>query len=607
MLRRHWGLLTTAAVFAAGSAGAQTAQQADLDKIEQMQRQMQQLQEQMKQVKSELIEAKRKAAEVKAAEQKSEIPPAFNGAYGADLKPFPTKAPSILDRVKLTWGGFLAAEAVYRQHSAVSDLGTPFDGIPYPFSPLYGEGEFRGSARQSRLSLLVEGALTPAQKLSGYYEMDFLGVGVTSNYNQSNSWAPRLRQAFFEYDNNDWGFHFLAGQAWSLLTQNTVGITARKENTPLVIDPNYVAGFDYARSWQVRFVQDWGTWASFGVSVEAPAEIVYGSTGAVSCSFPAGTGAPAPAPGTGCGNINGWAVNFSNAAQSGPPSGFLGSGAYGNPFTTDEIPDIIAKAAFDPGWGHYEVFGLQRFFTDNVYRCAIAQTPAGATGAGGQTVGLCDTTIANNVAGPQHVRITTGEGIGGSVLLPIWPKFIDVQASALYGKGIGRYGASSLSDVVVGPDGSLVPITAVHFLGGVIVHPWVGLDVYAYAGTEKAQANYWSIVSTGSVLGLTGFGVPSANNTGCYITTLNSFTGGANNCNAINHQITSVAAGFWQDMYKGPMGRVAAGLQYEWVRREAFAGYGPSTGLAFGATLTPPGSVRTDDQAVFASLRYYPF
>jgi uncharacterized membrane protein (DUF106 family) len=73
MPKRYWGLLATAAVFAAGSAGAQTP---DIDQVERMQRQMEQLQEQMKQVKNELNEAKKKAAEAKAA-----IPPAFNGAY----------------------------------------------------------------------------------------------------------------------------------------------------------------------------------------------------------------------------------------------------------------------------------------------------------------------------------------------------------------------------------------------------------------------------------------------------------------------------------------------------------------------------------------------
>jgi hypothetical protein len=96
-----------------------------------------------------------------------------------------------------------------------------------------------------------------------------------------------------------------------------------------------------------------------------------------------------------------------------------------------------------------------------------------------------------------------------------------------------------------------------------IVHPWAGLDIYAYTGMEKAQPNYWSIVSTGSVSNLTGFGVPTAINTGCNITTAASFTGtGPTNCAAINQQLEDVTVGFWQDFYKGNYGRVAGG--FEW-------------------------------------------
>src|SRR5580700_10738593 len=472
MLRRHWGMLATVAIFASGSAGAQSP---DTDQIERMQRQMEQLQVQMKQVKGELEDAKKKEAEAKA-----EIPAAFKGAYGADLKPFPAKAPSILDRVKLTWGGFLAAETVYREHNAVADLGTPFTSIPYPFSPQFGENEFHGTARQSRISLLIEGALDPVQKLSGYYEMDFLGVGVTSNFNQSNSWAPRIRQAFFEYDNTEWGFHFLGGQAWSMLTQNKVGITARQENIPLTIDPNYVVGFDFTRNWQLRVVKDFGSWAAFGLSIENPAELVYNSTGAVANG----------------GNVGGWLVNFANAGNS-----FLGSGGYANNFAPDVAPDIIGKAAFDPGWGHYEVLGIARFFNDNTFGCVVAPLTA-AAGPGGtppaQTAGLCSTIAANTLfPGQQSQKTKSGEGVGGSVLLPI-TKYLDIQASTLYGSGIGRYGAAALSDVVVAPDGSLSPIKALHALGGVVLHPWAGLDIYGYAGLEKEQPNYWSIVSTGS-------------------------------------------------------------------------------------------------------------
>jgi hypothetical protein len=454
----------------------------------------------------------------------------------------------------------------------------------------------------------VEGALTPTQKLSGYYEMDFLGVGVTSNYNETNSWVARLRQGFFAYDNTEWGFHFLGGQAWSMLTQNTVGITARKENVPMTIEANYVPGFDYTRNWQLRVVKDIGTWAALGLSVENPAELVYASTGAV------GNG----------GNIGGFAVNFTNCGNSflgtgptgtgGLPGAANGSTGYCNGFNTDVAPDVIAKAAFDPGWGHYEVFGIARFFNDNRFNCAIA--PATIPAAGGQpaqVAGTCSTLTvggvpANSFAGQQHDRVKMGDGVGGSVLLPIWAKFIDVQASAMYGRGIGRYGASQLSDVVVGPDGTLEPITAAHFLAGVILHPWAGLDIYGYAGTERADAN-WSMISTGVVNGIrqTGFGIPNAINTGCYITTLNSFTGGTSNCAAINRQVTGVTAGFWQDLYKGNFGRVAAGFEWEWIRRESFPGTGVPTGTAGPAGLTPAGSVKTDDNIFLTSLRWYPF
>jgi hypothetical protein len=345
---------------------------------------MEQLQDQMKQVKSELVEAKNKAAEAKAAEEKADVPAAFEGAYGADLKPFPAKAPSILDRVKLTWGGYLAASTVYRQHNAVMDMGTNFSAIPYPFSPQFGENEFHGSARQTRLSLLAEGVLDPVQKLSGYYEMDFLGAGVTSNYNQSNSWAPRTRQLYFTYDNTEWGFHFLGGQAWSLLTMNTVGITPRLENALLTIDGNHNVGFDYTRNWQVRVVKDFGSWASFGLSVENPAELVYASTGAV------GNG----------GNVGGFLVNFTNCGGSflgsgptgtgGLPGAANGSTGYCNGFNTDVAPDIIGKAAFDPGWGHYEVYGIARFFNDDTFGCFVSPVTTPAPPAGtGQTAGLC--------------------------------------------------------------------------------------------------------------------------------------------------------------------------------------------------------------------------
>jgi hypothetical protein len=228
-----------------------------------------------------------------------------------------------------------------------------------------------------------------------------------------------------------------------LLTQNKVGITPRQENIPLAIDHSYVVGFDFTRNWQLRVVKDFGSWASFGLSVENPAELVYSGVGAVANG----------------GNVGGWLVNFANTGNS-----FLGSSAYVNPFAPDVAPDIIGKAAFDPGWGHYEVFGIARFFNDNTFGCVVS--PVTTAGPPPQTAGLCSTVTAKTlVPGQQSQRTKRGEGVGGSVLLPI-TKYVDLTASTMYGRGISRYGAGQLSDVVIAPDGSLSPIKAVHALGG---------------------------------------------------------------------------------------------------------------------------------------------
>jgi hypothetical protein len=537
------GALVLTPVLAQAQSSPDTA-----DKIDRMQRLLEQQQEQIKALKGEMVRAEKRAADDPQS------------AYAADAKVRPArlvKAPPP-PPVKMTWGGFLAAESVYRQHNVVSDMGTSFTAIPYPFSPQFDEHEYHGSARASRLSLLVEGTIDPMQKVAGYYEMDFLGAGITSNYNQSNSWAPRLRQAFFTYENADSGFHLLAGQAWSLATQNTAGITARKENVPLTIEANYVAGFNYTRNWQIRLVKDWGPMFSAGLSFENPAEQVF-------------TGAGAIANG---GTLNGVIVSWAN-----PGNAFLSSGALpANTFNTESAPDIIGKLAFDPGWGHFEALGMVRFFTDNVFNCSVVNAN-----------GTCPFTAAN--VGSAGSKVTVGEGVGGSVLLPVIPKFLDVQGSVLYGKGIGRYGANQLSDVVVASDGTLSPITALHFMAGAVAHATPALDIYAYGGVEKADPNLF-----GSGAGITGFGNPGLVNTGCGTITGASFTGGVNNCAAINKEVDMATVGFWQNIYKGSYGRVASGLQYEYIVRKSFDTL-PGNG----------GPVSTNDNVFLSSLRYYPF
>jgi hypothetical protein len=520
--------------------------------IEQLQRQNDQMQRQLQSLQKQVVDSKR------ASQQTSQPAPA-DAVYAAEGPKLPLKAKAPPPAaVKLTWGGYLAAQTVYRQHNTVSDMGTPYTSIPYPFSPQYSEHEFRGSGRPSRLSLLAEGTVDPVQKLAGYYEMDFLSVGVTSNYNQTNSWDMRLRQAYFTYDNSDWGFHLLAGQAWSMLTQNTVGIIPRKENIPLTIEGNDNVGFNYSRSWQIRMVKDFGPTFWAGLSLENPAELVFTGSGAI------GNG----------GTLNGLIVNWAN-----PGTTYLGSGAFDNNFNATVAPDIIGKVAFDPAdWGHFEGLGLVRFFTDSVFVCTVVNAD-----------GTCPFTPAN--VGNADSHVTTGWGVGGSVLLHVVPSYFDLQGSVLYGKGVGRYAEAQLSDVVVASDGTLSPITGLSALVGAVFHPWEGSDIYGYAGLEKADTNLFS-----SAAGLVGFGNPNVVNTGCGITTGASFTSGTSNCAAVNKEVDMVSAGFWQNVYKGSYGRVTVGAQWEYIQRKSFDTI-PGNG----------GAVSTSDNVFYTALRYYPF
>jgi hypothetical protein len=559
------GSATAASLLALNSALAQPI--SDSEKIDRLQRQTELLEQQIKALKAEIAQTRKKTERVESA-QAAQAAHTAQVAHAAETLPRDpkspaVKAPSLMEKIKITPGGFISADTVWRQHNMVNDVGTNFLATPFPFSPLFGEHEFHASARQSRISVLVEGSIDPLQKLAGYFEVDFLGVGggppAASNYNQTNSWPPRLRQMYGSYDNNGWGFHLLAGQAWSLVTQTRTGITPRQENLPINIDSpavNFV-GFNWTRQWQIRAVQEFGSGIALGVSIENPAALVLAST----ATALDGTGGAFVS-----GNIvNGAVVNFANTGAG----GFLN----GVTVTTDQIPDIAVKAAFDPGWGHYEVFGLGRFFTDHTLTCVPGPCVAGSTAMTGNT--------------RTHTKF--GGGIGGSVLLPLIPQYLEFTGNIMYGRGVSRYASGQHADATIAADGSLTPLVALTAMVGLIAHPWEGLDIFAYAGMEQVSASFFDVGNT-----LFGFGNPGFSNAGCTIVTPASFAGVTPaNCIANNRRVIELAIGFWRDLYKGDLGRLRVGAQYEFLRREAFEGIG--------------GAPATDNNIFLTSLRYYPW
>ena len=584
--KRRLGLLLAGTVFGTSiliSAPA-FADDAQLQQqIDSMQRQLQAMQAQLKETKKQASAAAQQAQQTQQAQQQqaqnipANIPP---NLYAADV-PIPTKGPpSWFDSIHVSLAGsFIAMEGAFRERNEASSGASdpPFSTIPLQNSPLYGENELRFSAQQSRIAFKASGDIDPTRHVKGYFETDFLGAGVTANSRESNSYNPRIRQAYFAYDDDNWHNHFSAGQMWSLLTQNRVGILNSTENVPLTIDAQYVAGFNWARQPAIRYVQDWGQIAWFAVAVESPqtafASNGNGVAGASAIGTPGpGTQTALASPNSGLTVPPGLAVNPGTNCNAG---GLLDSATI---CSNNVAPDIIEKIALDPGWGHYEALGLQRWFADQV-------SPVGVTNSWSQ-------------------KVTFGWGVGGSALLPVIPKWVDLQGSVLYGQGIGRYASSQLADVVIGPNGSLQPLTTLQFLVGAVAHPFAGNDIYFYYGQEQTQANAWTVGGVQGGWGNAAFPEACGVTPAAASTDSIGFNGASGSCAANVRRVQEFTVGFWQDIYKGDLGRARVGLQYEYVQLNLFSGATVIPGVAASAVNT---GLNPNNNIVFFSLRYYPF
>ena len=481
--RRAAVLLATTLCGSAGLSGTALAQDstAQLGSIE---KQIQSLQAELKAMKRDMaVRAQEaRAAQAQAAEAQARaaragvtampaIPPGYAlvaaqpGSTPGSVVLAHTEAPQgpplppgtfKLGNVQVTLGGFIEAAGIFRTRNETADIGSNLgSGIPLANSPNYHQTEFRGTARQSRISGLVTADPDQYTKLTAYAETDFIGAAPTANSNESNSYNLRLRQAWASYDRSDLGLQILAGQAWTLLSMDKVGITARQENTPLTIDAQYNVGFTWARQPQLRVVKsfDNGTFWLAG-SIENPQTVYYtGPNGLAPSSL--GT------------------INVNNPGGSGYTST--------NNYSDDIAPDFQIKGAADLGPVHAEAYGVLRIMHDRV----------------------------SDVGSGSNKNVTAGGG-GAAALVHLVPKYLDLQASFLVGDGIGRYGSAQLPDAVVGRDGQPVPIPEIEALVGFVAHPIPNVDVYGYGGTEQEKAKYFDIGKKGY-----GYGSPLYDNASC--------------------------------------------------------------------------------------------
>jgi hypothetical protein len=511
--------------------------------------------------------------------------------------------------VTLTPGGFVAAETVSRQRATSGDINTPFTGIPYPGNALSHVTENNFTARQSRLTLLAESKVGTA-KLTGYYEGDFLNAGVTSNNRQSNSYVFRQRQIWAQAAFNS-GWSFTGGQMWTLATEDRKGINNRQEALPMMIDPQYVVGFTWARQYAFRVVKDFGGKFALAASVEGP-QATIGGRGFSSVTTNA-TGVV-----TTVGN------NFINAPGSGGGLyNFIDTSGY----TVNKAPDFLVKAAIDPGWGHYEVFGILSTFRNRVYPCGVVGTNAKDTNPPAVTTSV--TCAAEGAATPAPSALgalndtRTGGGAGASLHVPLAAKKIDLFGKVVGGDGIGRYGSSQLADLTLRPDGTQALIRTAHGMFGTELHPNKKLDIYAYFGAEWADRaaykgyNLITVTKTPAIPSnnapvnpspaipatttttfklnqIGGYANPAANNTGCSeeLAPSNQLTPSAGGtCAGDIRIIKEGTIGFWHKVTQGPKGGIRWGIQYSYMEKDAWSGEG--------------GAPKGINNMVWTSFRYY--
>ncbi|MGA2456987.1 MAG: hypothetical protein ABSF85_05435 [Terriglobales bacterium] len=556
---------------------------AQQQQIQQLSQQLQQAQQNWQQAQAAAADATNKAAaaQTQASQQQQTVVELKSDV--ADLKTSATNAALTLQEteknfsdfqspttlhikgISITPGGFAEAAFVRRSRELGADLPTPFNSLTMPGASQNHLSEFFGSARQSRPTVFIAGRLKNVE-LSSYLSVDFLAAGVTSTATQTNGYTPRLRQAWgqVKFDN---GWKFLGGQMWSLVTENKVGIAPSddvgrvNDARPSTIDPSYNVGFTFARQYGIRLTKDFGDKFSVAVAME---------------------------------NAQGTLTTHGNAdnfllGEAGDGKSYNSLGTY----TANPAPDIIAKASFDPGFGHYEIFGLVDRFADRIFPCVLNY----GTAACG-TLKAAPTNAINAYNASKE-----GGGLGANARWRFANDRVVFGLHGFGGSGVGRYGAAQLSDLAINGNGTVHLIKGYQ---GLATLEWRGkkLDLYSYVGAEYAARTDSFYVKPGTTtLVPVGYGSPFFNNYGCNTelppTANTGFTPiTPANCTSDTRAVIEGTAGFWYSFYNGPKGRFRFGTQYSYVTRQTWSG---ANSAGTPGALSPEGL----DSMVFTSFRYY--
>jgi hypothetical protein len=350
-----------------------------------------------------------------------------------------------IGRAEFTPVGFMDATAFFRSTNTGSGIGSSFGSIPYGHSAQTGLTEYRQSIQNSRIGMMID-SMVHGFKVRGYWESDFLGAQPSTAFVTSNSDSFRIR--LFWVDLQKGKFEFLAGQSWSMMTPNRVGISPMPSDIfySQDFDTNYQLGLTWSRQLAFRFIYHASKAVTMGLGIEDPNQYV-GSAVTLPSNFYAGqvdTGA-----GTTSANL---------------------------------FPDLVGKIAIDERSGgklqHIEFVGLMSQFK--------TFTPNGTT--------------------------ATATGGGEEVNLNLEPvKNLHFILNTFYSDGGGRYIIGLGPDFIVHPDGTPGLEHAESMIAGFEANVTHNDLLYSYYGGAYYFKNFDVIPGTaGGAPTYVGYGYPGS-------------------------------------------------------------------------------------------------
>ncbi len=430
--------------------------------------------------------------------------------------------------VTVTPNGRFDAAAFWRQRSEGTTSTSSYSGTPLYGTAAAGLSEFRMTAQNTQVGMTFQGDVGKV-KLTGYWQIDFNGSyssGTAATASgaalpgivNSNNFYPRLRHAWAraQFDN---GWTFMAGQSWFLGMMNRNLIDQLTEWYPVGDDNQTFPGFSQPnRPTQFRVTKNFANnKAAFAIDMEG-ADLKYVNDGTTPVNVVGQSLASLVTNGY---NTSGWT------------------------YSADPLPDIWVKLAANPGWGHYEIKGVARFFRDRVL-------------TNGTPIAIAPTTLASK--GTNHY--SEAGGIGFGTILPLTKK-VDFAFNGIAGAGIGTYCGAVANDATLNNNYELVPIKEACFTTGLEMRPAPKFDINFYVAQEYYQRAQYNTNGT--------YGTPGTTTAGGFGSTLAA-------PGTDNKTIQIAMASFVYRWYRGSYGTFQTMFEPAYVERTTWAGFKTPTG-----------------------------